>query len=57
MRRLADPGGEVIVERPVGFDEAERSYGCPIRQAPFPVELFTRVYADGLDAPHRAPAG
>ncbi|WAL72702.1 SRPBCC family protein [Kitasatospora sp. YST-16] len=89
VRRLANPAGEVIVERLVDFNEAERHYSYAILQAPFPVDgyvstlrvhtvpgradlaevqwsgrfsptdgtteqeavdLFTSIYADGLDA-------
>ena len=37
MRRLANPGGDTIVERLVAFDHAARSYSYSILQAPFPV--------------------
>ncbi|WP_030622713.1 SRPBCC family protein [Streptomyces sclerotialus] len=88
VRKLTNPDGDVIVERLVGFNEAERHYTYAIVEAPFPVtgylstlrvhpvdgrddlaevqwsgrftpngvgdteaeELFTGIYADGLDA-------
>ncbi|MFF0560060.1 SRPBCC family protein [Streptomyces sp. NPDC020472] len=91
VRRLTNPDGDVIVERLVDFNEAERHYSYAILQAPFPVtgylstlrvhpvpgrddlaevqwsgrfapegateqdvvDLFTGIYADGLDALHR----
>ncbi|MFE6889048.1 SRPBCC family protein [Streptomyces sp. NPDC057694] len=94
VRSLTNPDGDVIVERLVGFDEAERHYSYAILDAPFPVdgylstirvhtvpgredlaevqwsgrfhakgatedevvELFTGIYADGLDALHEALA-
>ncbi|MFC9394523.1 SRPBCC family protein [Streptomyces sp. NPDC057027] len=37
VRRLANPDGDVIIERLVGFDEAERHYSYAILEAPFPV--------------------
>ena len=37
VRRLANPGGDTIVERLVAFDHAARSYSYSILQAPFPV--------------------
>ncbi|MFG2951423.1 SRPBCC family protein [Streptomyces adustus] len=37
VRRLTNPEGEVIIERLVAFDEAERHYSYAILQAPFPV--------------------
>ncbi|MDX3071047.1 SRPBCC family protein [Streptomyces sp. NPDC088354] len=36
-RRLANPNGEVIVERLIAFNEDERQYSYAILQAPFPV--------------------
>ncbi|MFJ1791678.1 SRPBCC family protein [Kitasatospora griseola] len=95
VRRLTNPEGEVIVERLVAFNEAERHYSYAILQAPFPVDgyvsairvhavpgrddlaevqwsgrfnpvdateqqvvdLFTGIYADGLDALHTTLAG
>ncbi|MER0242495.1 SRPBCC family protein [Streptomyces sp. HSW2009] len=90
VRRLKNPEGEVIIERLVSFNEAERHYSYAILQAPFPVtgyvstlrvhavpgrddvaevqwsgrfhpdnateqeviDLFTGIYAEGLDALH-----
>ncbi|MEV7187357.1 SRPBCC family protein [Kitasatospora sp. NPDC093102] len=95
VRSLKNPEGEVIVERLVDFNEAERHYGYAILQAPFPVtgyvstlrvhavpgrddvaevqwsgrfnpegateqevvDLFTGIYADGLDALDKTLAG
>jgi hypothetical protein len=37
VRRLANPGGEVIVERLEAFDNRARSYTYSILEAPFPV--------------------
>ena len=37
VRRLANPGGDTIVERLEAFDNATRSYTYSILQAPFPV--------------------
>ncbi|MEX0173197.1 SRPBCC family protein [Streptomyces sp. LMG1-1-1.1] len=37
VRRLANPDGDVIVERLVAFSETERSYTYAILEAPFPV--------------------
>jgi hypothetical protein len=37
VRRLASPSGEAIVERLEAFDNAARSYGYSILQAPLPV--------------------
>ncbi|HEV3427705.1 MAG TPA: SRPBCC family protein [Paraburkholderia sp.] len=37
VRRLATPGGDVIVERLEAFDHRQRSYSYSILQAPFPV--------------------
>ncbi|KQX49613.1 MULTISPECIES: SRPBCC family protein [unclassified Streptomyces] len=92
VRRLTNPAGDVIIERLVDFNEAERHYSYAILEAPFPVEgyvstlrvhavpgredlaevqwsgrfhprgvteqeavdLFTGIYADGLDALHQA---
>ncbi|MGW2225045.1 SRPBCC family protein [Streptomyces formicae] len=92
VRRLTNPDGDVIIERLVDFNEAERHYSYAILQAPFPVggyvstlrvhtvpdrddvaevqwsgrftpvgateeevvDLFTGIYADGLDALHAA---
>ncbi|ATL25097.1 SRPBCC family protein [Streptomyces formicae] len=92
VRRLTNPDGDVIIERLVDFNEAERHYSYAILQAPFPVggyvstlrvhtvpdrddvaevqwsgrftpvgateeevvDLFTGIYADGLDALHTA---
>ncbi|MFH8440542.1 SRPBCC family protein [Streptomyces sp. NPDC018026] len=88
VRRLTNPDGDVIIERLVDFNDAERHYSYAILQAPFPVDgyvstlrvhavpgrddiaevqwsgrfnpdragekevvdLFTGIYADGLDA-------
>ncbi|MBQ1090544.1 SRPBCC family protein [Streptomyces sp. B93] len=88
VRRLKNPEGEVITERLVDFNEAERRYSYAILEAPFPVngyvstlrvhpvpgrddvaevqwsgrfnpdgatetevvDLFTGIYADGLEA-------
>jgi hypothetical protein len=40
VRRLANPDGNVIVERLMAFDEAGRSYSYAILQAPFPVKDY-----------------
>ncbi|MFC9590027.1 SRPBCC family protein [Streptomyces sp. NPDC056944] len=40
VRRLTNPNGEVIVERLVDFNEAERHYSYAILQAPFPVDCY-----------------
>ncbi|MFE5600967.1 SRPBCC family protein [Streptomyces coelicoflavus] len=94
VRRLTNPDGDVIIERLVDFNEAERHYSYAILQAPFPVDgyvstlrvhtvpgrddiaevqwsgrftpdratekevvdLFTGIYADGLDALARTVA-
>ncbi|WP_426361937.1 SRPBCC family protein [Streptomyces sp. E-08] len=40
VRRLKNPNGEVIVERLVDFNEAERHYSYAILQAPFPVDGY-----------------
>ncbi|QEU96726.1 SRPBCC family protein [Streptomyces kanamyceticus] len=94
VRRLTNPDGDVIIERLVDFNEAERHYSYAILQAPFPVDgyvstlrvhavpgradvaevqwsgrfnpdgvteeeavaLFAGIYADGLDALHKALA-
>ncbi|MFE7599516.1 SRPBCC family protein [Streptomyces sp. NPDC057494] len=40
VRRLTNPNGEVIVERLVDFNEAERHYSYAILQAPFPVDGY-----------------
>ncbi|MFD5563022.1 SRPBCC family protein [Kitasatospora griseola] len=48
VRRLTNPEGEVIVERLVAFNEAERHYSYAILQAPFPVDGYVstiRVHA------------
>lgn len=48
VRRLKNPEGEVIVERLVDFDEAERHYSYAILEAPFPVNGYVstlRVHA------------
>ncbi|GAA2235046.1 SRPBCC family protein [Streptomyces nogalater] len=48
VRRLKNPEGEVIIERLVGFDDAERHYSYTILQAPFPVDGYVstiRVHA------------
>ncbi|SAK67454.1 polyketide cyclase/dehydrase and lipid transport [Caballeronia calidae] len=37
VRRLANPGGDVIVERLEAFDNRARSYTYSILEAPFPV--------------------
>ncbi|MGW5778744.1 SRPBCC family protein [Streptomyces sp. NPDC003863] len=37
VRRLTNPDGDVIIERLVDFDEAERHYSYVILEAPFPV--------------------
>ncbi|MFE6225869.1 SRPBCC family protein [Streptomyces sp. NPDC057854] len=53
VRRLKNPEGEVIVERLVDFNEAERRYSYTILQAPFPVTGYVstlRVHpVDGRD--------
>lgn len=40
VRRLTNPDGEVIIERLVDFNEAERHYSYAILQAPFPVSGY-----------------
>jgi hypothetical protein len=48
VRRLQNPEGEVIIERLVDFNEAERHYSYAILQAPFPVNGYVstiRVHA------------
>ncbi|MFF7829977.1 SRPBCC family protein [Streptomyces rochei] len=48
VRRLANPDGDVIVERLVEFNEAERRYSYAILEAPFPVNGYVstlRVHA------------
>ncbi|CAL9297066.1 SRPBCC family protein [Streptomyces sp. SudanB182_2057] len=48
VRRLTNPEGEVIIERLVDFNEAERHYSYAILQAPFPVDGYVstlRVHA------------
>ncbi|MFG3016191.1 SRPBCC family protein [Streptomyces cinerochromogenes] len=48
VRRLKNPEGEVIIERLVDFNEAERHYSYAILQAPFPVDGYVstiRVHA------------
>ncbi|MEV5344737.1 SRPBCC family protein [Streptomyces achromogenes] len=48
VRRLTNPEGEVIIERLVDFNEAERHYSYAILQAPFPVNGYVstlRVHA------------
>ncbi|MFB7470230.1 SRPBCC family protein [Kitasatospora sp. NPDC056184] len=95
VRRLANPDGDVIIERLVDFNETERQYSYAILQAPFPVDgyvstirvhavpgrddvaevqwsgrfnpkgateqetvdLFTGIYADGLEALNKTLAG
>ncbi|OKH99104.1 hypothetical protein A6A06_26335 [Streptomyces sp. CB02923] len=37
VRKLANLDGDVVIERLVGFDEAERHYTYAILEAPFPV--------------------
>jgi hypothetical protein len=37
VRRLSNPGGEVIIERLVEFNEQERCYSYAILEAPFSV--------------------
>jgi hypothetical protein len=48
VRRLENPDGDVIVERLVHFDDAERHYSYAILDAPFPVTGYLstlRVHA------------
>ncbi|MFF7097154.1 SRPBCC family protein [Streptomyces rubradiris] len=48
VRRLTNPEGEVIIERLVDFNEAERHYSYTILRAPFPVDGYVstlRVHA------------
>ncbi|MFH9090269.1 SRPBCC family protein [Streptomyces sp. NPDC017673] len=48
VRRLKNPEGDVIIERLVDFNEAERHYSYAILQAPFPVNGYVstiRVHA------------
>ncbi|MFE7425391.1 MULTISPECIES: SRPBCC family protein [unclassified Streptomyces] len=40
VRRLKNPNGEVIIERLVDFNDAERHYSYAILQAPFPVNGY-----------------
>ncbi|MER5852513.1 SRPBCC family protein [Streptomyces sp. NPDC002012] len=40
VRRLTNPDSEVIIERLVDFNEAERHYSYAILQAPFPVNGY-----------------
>ncbi len=40
VRRLKNPEGDVIIERLVDFNEAERHYSYAILQAPFPVNGY-----------------
>ncbi|CAG9204098.1 Polyketide cyclase/dehydrase and lipid transport [Paraburkholderia tropica] len=40
VRRLATPGGDVIVERLEAFDQRARSYSYSILEAPFPVTAY-----------------
>lgn len=40
VRRLANPNGEVIVERLEAFDNRARSYTYSILEAPFPVTRY-----------------
>lgn len=40
VRRLANPNGEVIVERLEAFDNRARSYTYSILEAPFPVTAY-----------------
>ncbi|MBC7272095.1 MAG: SRPBCC family protein, partial [Streptomyces sp.] len=40
VRRLKNPEGEVITERLVDFNEAERRYSYAILEAPFPVNGY-----------------
>ncbi|MFE5095362.1 SRPBCC family protein [Streptomyces sp. NPDC056638] len=40
VRRLTNPDGDVIIERLVDFNEAERHYSYAILQAPFPVNGY-----------------
>ncbi|MFI2242511.1 SRPBCC family protein [Streptomyces chrestomyceticus] len=53
VRELANPDGDVIIERLAGFDEAERHYTYTILEAPFPVTGYLstlRVHpVDGRD--------
>lgn len=37
VRRLTNPDGDVIIERLLSFNEAERHYSYAILEAPFPV--------------------
>ena len=37
VRRVANSGGDTIVERLVAFDDAARSYSYAILEAPFPI--------------------
>ncbi|MFE6746231.1 SRPBCC family protein [Kitasatospora purpeofusca] len=48
VRRLANPDGDVIIERLVDFNETERHYSYAILEAPFPVDGYVstlRVHA------------
>ncbi|MFH9402219.1 SRPBCC family protein [Streptomyces sp. NPDC017638] len=40
VRRLQNPEGEIIIERLLDFNEAERHYTYAILQAPFPVSGY-----------------
>jgi hypothetical protein len=51
VRRLANPGGEVIVERLEAFDNRARSYSYSILKAPFPVTGYrSTLHVRELDA-------
>lgn len=40
LRRLANPGGEAIVERLEHYDNAARTYSYSILQSPFPISSY-----------------
>jgi hypothetical protein len=40
VRRLTGPGGEILRERLVALDDAERSYGYEMIEGPFPVRWY-----------------
>ncbi|HXZ06468.1 MAG TPA: SRPBCC family protein [Paraburkholderia sp.] len=40
VRRLANPGGDVIVERLESFDNSARRYTYSILEAPFPISAY-----------------
>lgn len=45
VRRLATPGGDVIIERLESFDNSARRYSYSIIQAPFPIKAYRSTLA------------